>query len=379
MAVKLLGSGQGGLPLPEVTSTNKQVETPLTVTVSATQPRQCSIYVDLKVGGLDTKFLVDSGAEVTLIPESHPVVQSNLSYLEAIVCQPVTLDGKPIPVRGRLKGSVEINGNQLPVRFVITSDDRIPAILGTDVMMQLDHVEIDFHSNTARFGPRKVAEVPIRQSDNPRIYRVKLDYDVTLPAKHEVQITGTISADHRGELLGLEGKTLIMEPVRSTGEDVACARALVQAEGGRVPVRICNPFGNPVVLRQGTSLGNAEILPEVSPIVAVTQEGTEEDIALMSAEGPSLRTVDEVMTELCEQAELTDSEKVVLKEFLLRYSKAFSVNGEIGRYSKHPFSIDTGCASPIRQMPRPVPHHQKAEIHRQLDDMLQKGIIKPST
>ena len=30
-------------------------------------------------------------------------------------------------------------------------------------------------------------------------------------------------------------------------------------------------------------------------------------------------------------------------------------------------------------MPRPVPHHQKAEINRQLDDMLQKGIIKPST
>ena len=85
------------------------------------------------------------------------------------------------------------------------------------------------------------------------------------------------------------------------------------------------------------------------------------------------------MTELCEQAELTDSVKVVLKEFLLRYSKAFSVNGEIGRYSKNPFFIDTGIARPIRQMPRPVPHHQKVEINRQLDDMLKKGIIKPST
>ena len=376
--VKLLGSGQGGLPLPSI-ATTKQVksESPNTVTISATQPRQCSIYADLKVGGYDTKFLVDSGAEVTLIPESHPMVRQKGAHLEAIVCQPVALDGKPIEVCGRLEGTVEINENQLPVKFVVTSDERIPPILGTDVMTQLDHVEIDFHSNTAKFGPKKVLRVQESHIDNPRIFRVQLGQDVTLPPKHEVRTMGMLSFSDRGDLLDLSGKTLIMEPDK-TSEDVACARSLVQAEDGRIPVRICNPFSNSVVLHRGMNLGNAEVLPENCPIVAVAQEG-EEDIALMSAEAPSCRTVEEVMSEMSNEAELSDAEKKMLKEFLTEYSQAFSVNGEIGRYSKHLFSIDTGDARPIRQMPRPVPHHQKAEVDRQLDDMLKKGIIKPST
>ena len=171
MDVKLEGSGQGGLPLSEVMATKQDTErTPLTVTVSATEPRASSIYANLKVGGFNTKFLVDSGAEVTLIPDSHPVVSQNRSLLEAIICQPVTLDGKPISVCGRLKGEVEIDGNRLPVRFVVTSDSCIPPILGTDVMMQLDHMEIDFKSNTAKFGPKKVSFVKQKESVNPRVY-----------------------------------------------------------------------------------------------------------------------------------------------------------------------------------------------------------------
>ena len=43
-----------------------------------------------------------------------------------------------------------------------------------------------------------------------------------------------------------------------------------------------------------------------------------------------------------------------------------------------PFSIDTGDARPIRQMPRRVPHHLKAEVDKQLDEMLRQGVIEPS-
>ena len=85
-----------------------------------------------------------------------------------------------------------------------------------------------------------------------------------------------------------------------------------------------------------------------------------------------------MVEKLTQEAEISSSEKVVLKTFLHKHKKAFSIQGELGRYTKHPFSIDTGRAQPIRQMPRPVPYHRKAEVDRQLDEMLQKGVIEPS-
>ena len=43
---------------------------------------------------------------------------------------------------------------------------------------------------------------------------------------------------------------------------------------------------------------------------------------------------------------------------------------------EHP--IDTGSAHPIRQAPRKVPHVLRKEIDKQIDSMLENGIIQPS-
>ena len=40
--------------------------------------------------------------------------------------------------------------------------------------------------------------------------------------------------------------------------------------------------------------------------------------------------------------------------------------------------IDTGAAHPIRQAPRKVPHVLRKEIDKQIDSMLENGIIQPS-
>ena len=88
---------------------------------------------------------------------------------------------------------------------------------------------------------------------------------------------------------------------------------------------------------------------------------------------------EETLGGLAGDAEISKREMLVFKEFLQRNKEVFSLHGELGRYKGMPFTIDTGEARPIRQMPRKVPHHLKVEIDKQLDQMLEQGVIEPSS
>ena len=65
---------------------------------------------------------------------------------------------------------------------------------------------------------------------------------------------------------------------------------------------------------------------------------------------------------------------------LNEYSDVFSQGDhDIGRTDKIKHSIHTTCAAPIRQRPRRHPMGQREEVENQVQDMLDRGIIKPST
>ena len=247
-------------------------------------------------------------------------------------------------------------------------------------MGQLEHIQIDFVNHTVSFGPPRKLTMPQPTGVHPqinritRVFRVEVDEPVTVPPRHEARIVrNLVAADHK-ELQSLQGKTLILEPRGQLGDSIACARSLVCAADGRIPIRICNPFDADVKLHPGMFVGQAEVVPDETMVQAVLND----DVELMTGGKQPGQTLEEVVEKLTQEAEISSSEKVVLKTFLHKHKKAFCIQGELGRYTKHPFSIDTGRAQPIRQMPRPVPYHRKAEVDRQLDEMLQKGVIEPS-
>lgn len=64
---------------------------------------------------------------------------------------------------------------------------------------------------------------------------------------------------------------------------------------------------------------------------------------------------------------------------LTSYSDVFSQGDhDIGRTDKVKHSIHTTCLAPIRQRPRRHPMGQREEVEKQIEDMLKRGIIKPS-
>ena len=383
-SVKLRGGGQCGLPSPmEESTTNISTKMRL-VYVAVIQPRPNSVYCSLPVDEVPTNFLTDSGAEISLLPHNHEAIQKRAEQLKSSDVQPVTVDGNPIPLSGRLTVSLKINGNPMPVTFYITTDVKIPPILGLDVMRKLDYVAINFQDNSVTFGPERkmlphlLAPAPGKQPEVCRVkssYRVEIDTDTSIPPRHQVRMAGILVAADKEDLSSLEGRNLLVEPGGQLGESLACARSLVTSQDGRVPILICNPFDREVKLKEGMSVGRVEIIPEESAVIANLQE--DDEIAMMSA-GKTSQSAAQVVQGLCEGAEISAQEKDTLHKFLEQHQDVFSINGEMGRYSGDPFTINTGNARPIRQMPRPVPYHRKAEVDRQLEEMLEKDIIEPS-
>ena len=101
----LSADDQGGKSSAQEVSTNK------TYVVSAVFPGEKSIHCSFPVDGVETRFMADTGAEITLLPETHPSVQHRNSCCNARNIQPVTVDGKPIPLLGSLVLTVEVNGS----------------------------------------------------------------------------------------------------------------------------------------------------------------------------------------------------------------------------------------------------------------------------
>ena len=76
---------------------------------------------------------------------------------------------------------------------------------------------------------------------------------------------------------------------------------------------------------------------------------------------------------------LSDSQQQQLYTLLLRYSDIFATkDSNLGRATMLQHTIKTGDSPPIRQHSRRIPHYQRDEVKKLIQEMLTKNIIQPS-
>ena len=85
-------------------------------TINAIQGK--SLYTELEVGGTVTRFLVDSGAEISILPEGHALLSKNC-VLKGASMHPVLVDGSELPVKGVVLGSVVLMIHLLMLNFML--------------------------------------------------------------------------------------------------------------------------------------------------------------------------------------------------------------------------------------------------------------------
>ena len=78
--------------------------------------------------------------------------------------------------------------------------------------------------------------------------------------------------------------------------------------------------------------------------------------------------------------DLSASDRGIFYSLLLKHADIFaSLTADFGRTDKVCHSIDIGTAPPIRQPARRISPHRREEVKTLLEQMLEKGVVEPSS
>ena len=138
-----------------------------------------------------------------------------------------------------------------------------------------------------------------------------------------------------------------------------------------VPYRLINPTSKPVTLYKGANLGTFTSHSSNLQVFSL-------DTEVPQPEKPAA-DIPDVPIDFSNSA-LTESQQKQLQQLINEYRDVFALSPEeLGRTNWVQHTVDTGEAAPIRMRPYRVPEAQKEKIEKCIDDMLDQGVIRPST
>ena len=179
--------------------------------------------------------------------------------------------------------------------------------------------------------------------------------------------------------------SLIFEPLQPKGnQDFLMARALVCNRENSIVGRILNPTNDEIRLHAGMPVGNlVEIEPESITVIPDESESERETSGNNFSEflhnHPNRKTIDELGIKI-QNDNLLPEQRQRLIQLIEHNSDIFATSlTDLPGTHLCPHEIDTGDSLPVRQ--RPYRHNPVAqrEIERQTQEMLDCGIIEPST
>lgn len=317
------------------------------------------LYIPVTWGGQSLNCLVDTGATLTVLStrawnNSSKNDHDLIAYDRTIVAA----GGTPLIVKGKTCVSLTIGGNSYEV-------DAIVADIENDVMMGLDFMQrhkctIDVVNNLLTIAGK---EFGLNCSDSIGCYRVVVTTDIEVPAWSEMIIQGSVpNITKKGDDLFLVEPS---ERVMESGKGLI-AKSLVKG-CPTIPLRIMNSTDEPQKLFKGTLLAN------LSPV--------EETKRVYSAD-TAPKCLPAHLNDMYERTvvgmQLTQRREVA--RILTKYASVFSeTDDDIGRTGIIRHRINTGDATPVKQPIRRTPVHLTPEVDKQIDEMLNKNVIQPST
>ena len=341
--------------------------------------------VEGKVNGVTIKFVVDSGAAITLmrsdiwtaITNNHPKKLSahNMAGL-------VGVEGSSLTIHACATVNLHLGNREIETDVVVAGPLITDAILGVD-FLQKHGARIDIPSQSLMLTDQGTILLLLHSQQFPlagNVVSVRIPEKIEVPPTSELEVMAEVEG--RQELPGI---WLLEEAVKKC-PPAAVARALVRVTAGHVPVRLVNVRSKPVTLYKGLKIATieqveAECLNEIDcphqqAAQTVSNTGTCSGLAgTCASKGELTSQFDANVGE-----DLSEDDRKKFFSLLHKYADIFASSGDdLGRTGKLKHCINTGTAPPIRQPVCRISPQRRDEVRQLIDGMLSKGVIERST
>ncbi len=309
-----------------------------------------------RLEGEKVQFLSDTGAEVTVISlkcyETLPrEAKQRFQDCASSISMP---NGQTVVSKGPVLCRIEVEDRKIN-EVVYAADIEDYALLGWDAQLALG-------VTYTVAGVDLVGTRRLRHVYNPVVRHVRVAEDVTIPARSQLIVRGEWPS-------GLKDSIVMVSDHKGFGHGsgLVVARAVVNKQEGRCPVRVMNLNDEPRKLFKGDLVAGAEEVDELrGGSSSVAEEAEQLPVHLQEV-------YDRTVADGNLPAEVTGP----FKQFLRKHAGVFAANDtDLGRTDLVQHNIDTGDALPIRQPPRRMPIAQQADCEVEIQSMLAKGVIE---
>ncbi|CAG2241485.1 unnamed protein product [Mytilus edulis] len=222
-----------------------------------TASEDAGMYVKLNVGDIEAKFVVDTGATLTLVSSKlyDMLTPLDKSYLSEVKTTVRSVCGNKLELRGKGRFNLHFGPNMLQSEAVVT-DLQVDGILGLDFMKRHNCL-IDVKNGHFCIGDFKV---DLCFQGSIGCYRVVASEAVVIPPRSEIVINGTVCL---AEGQKLPADNALLEANEHAGKDyILTARTLVRS-GEKVPVRLMNTELDPKTIYPGTTIAQMSGVEQV--------------------------------------------------------------------------------------------------------------------
>ncbi|KAL5005383.1 hypothetical protein ScPMuIL_018839, partial [Solemya velum] len=240
------------------------------------------------------------------------------------------------------------------------------AILGNDFLRQ-NRVVIDLSRNKLKIGTNTVQLYCDEGSF--QCCKVTAARNFVIPPESEVVVEGLM---HRRGSPFCEGVVESVSQLRQNHPQLMVAKTLVDCELSRkVPVRLLNVTSEPAIVQEGSRIGM--LYPVQNEIHSVPSNETNASTNKDEVSDSFLDLINRTRGNVP-----TDKEQVV-EDLLLKNKQVFvGPDEKLGRCNLYEHEIETGSALPIKQRAYRLPVHKREEVDKQVESMLEQGIVSPS-
>ena len=313
-------------------------------------------------------LLLDTGSCVTIIREDlWKRTRATLDPRQKPSFR--TANGAPLSVLGVSSVDVQVAGLKVSHPVYVVKDTVHEFIIGSD-FLENHSCDVLYSAGVLSAGGKTV---PLRVSKLVVnvIASFSLGADVLIAPHSEMVL--------EGELIGLTDTQKTSDQLLLSGdrgdERFLVARTLVRTGTQSSPLLVANLTAAPISLHRGMRIARVEEAESLevpdgrvkAPGQAVRSEASH---VLHDPVDVAIRSVPQT---------LGNEEYSKLLALLAGYRSVFSTGStDLGRTRLVYHTIETGQERPIRQAPRRLPYHQKAEVQEEVKKLTQAGVVSES-